>query len=216
MKRLLKKEFKLTSLKLTYYFILFSLMSFIPGYPILLGAFFLSLGIFQSFENARLQNDTLFSLLLPVTKKDIVVSKYCYVMIVEAIFFLFCALITAFRMTVLKDAEIYKANAMMNANLAYLAYILIVLALFNSIFLGGFFKTAYYVGKPFLLYGAASFIVVLIAEVIHHIPGLEMLNSQSKGLGIQAIVLALGIVVYIALTLCSMKASIKTFERIDI
>ena len=104
----------------------------------------------------------------------------------------------------------------MNANLAYLAYILIILALFNSIFLGGFFKTAYYVGKPFLLYGAASFIVVLIAEVIHHIPGLEMLNSQSKGLGIQAIVLALGIVVYIALTLCSMKASIKTFERIDI
>ncbi|MBQ2259036.1 MAG: ABC-2 transporter permease, partial [Spirochaetales bacterium] len=87
MKRLLKKEFKLTSLKLTYYFILFSLMSFIPGYPILLGAFFLTLGIFQSFENARLQNDTLFSLLLPVTKKDIVVSKYCYVMIVEAIFF---------------------------------------------------------------------------------------------------------------------------------
>ena len=33
---------------------------------------------------------------------------------------------------------------------------------------------------------------------------------------IAGFVLALGIVVYIALTLCSMKASIKTFERIDI
>lgn len=216
MRNLLYKEFKLTSLKLTYFFILFSLMSFIPGYPILLGAFFLSLGIFQSFENARLQNDILFSLLLPINKRNIVISKYCYVIILEAIFFLLCLIFTVCRLLLLSDAAIYETNKMMNANLAYLGYILMLLGLFNSIFVGGFFKTAYYVGKPFLTYGASAFLVIFIAEAIHHFPGLGMLNSAREGMGIQALILLSGVVFYSINTLCSIGISIKRFEQLDL
>lgn len=216
MRELVKKEFGFTSLKLTYFFILFGLMSFIPGYPILLGAFFITLGIFQTFEDARLQNDVLFTVLLPIKKKDVVSARYLYVIIVESLFFVLCAIITAIRMTILKNSPVYLQNAMMNANLAYLGYILIILALFNTIFLKGFYKTGYYVGKPFILYGIASFVVAAIAETVHHFPALKALNSPSEGLKIQAMILLFGLVFYSLSTLISWKKSQRNFELLDL
>ena len=81
MKSLVKKEFSLAIPPLTYVFLAFALMSFIPGYPILCGAFFTCLGIFQGYLSAREAGDIYFSLMLPVRKKDIVRAKYISVMI---------------------------------------------------------------------------------------------------------------------------------------
>ncbi|HOE78352.1 MAG TPA: ABC-2 transporter permease, partial [Bacilli bacterium] len=48
MGNLVRKELKLSANVLSYYFIAFGLMTFIPGYPILVGVFLSCLGIFQS------------------------------------------------------------------------------------------------------------------------------------------------------------------------
>ena len=66
MKYILKKEMALSASILSYLFIIFGLMFFIPGYPILCGVFFVTLGIFQSFQNAREATDIVFSALLPI------------------------------------------------------------------------------------------------------------------------------------------------------
>ena len=50
MNKLLKKEYCLSASLLTYLFLTFGAMTLIPGYPILMGAFFVSVGIFQSFQ----------------------------------------------------------------------------------------------------------------------------------------------------------------------
>lgn len=68
MKNLLTKELRLTATILSYLFILFAVMTLIPGYPILVGAFFICLGIFYSFQLGRENNDILFTVLLPVKK----------------------------------------------------------------------------------------------------------------------------------------------------
>lgn len=73
---LLRKEMKLSASFISYLFILFGLMFLIPGYPILCSVFFVTLGIFQSYQNARETNDILFSVLLPVEKKEVVKGKY--------------------------------------------------------------------------------------------------------------------------------------------
>ena len=65
MRNILRKEMKLSASILSYLFILFGLMFFLPGYPILCGAFFVTLGIFQGFQFAREANDIVFSALLP-------------------------------------------------------------------------------------------------------------------------------------------------------
>ena len=74
MKSLLIKDFRLSASVLTYAFLAASLMTMLPGYPILCGAFFVSLGLFQSFQNAREANDIVFSSLLPIAKSDVVVE----------------------------------------------------------------------------------------------------------------------------------------------
>ena len=105
----------------------------------------------------------------------------------------------------------------MNANFAYLGYVLIIFALFNFVFLVGFFKTAYYFGKPFIKYCIVTFIVVGIGEILHHIPGLELLNSTTlDGFSIQMIVFIIGILTYILGTYLSFIKSKKLFNIIDL
>ena len=65
MKKLLHKELRLTAAPITYLFLAFALMPLIPGYPILMGGFFITLGIFYTFQMARESGDILFTALLP-------------------------------------------------------------------------------------------------------------------------------------------------------
>ena len=76
MNAMLRKEMRLSALLLTYLFMAFGFMTLIPGYPILCGVFFITLGIFQSFQSAREANDIVFSALLPVAKRDVVKGKF--------------------------------------------------------------------------------------------------------------------------------------------
>ena len=61
MSALLKKELRLSASILSYLFIAFGAMAMLPGYPVLCGAFFVTLGIFQSFQSAREANDIVYS-----------------------------------------------------------------------------------------------------------------------------------------------------------
>ncbi|MBQ7500667.1 MAG: ABC-2 transporter permease [Clostridia bacterium] len=215
MKKLLKKEMSLSASLLTYLFILFTLMTFIPGYPILMSAFFVCFGIFQSVQFSREDNDILFSVLLPVRKRDIVTGKYLFAAVIQMIAFAAVAAFTALRMTVMSGFRPYTTNALMNANLAYLGFFLIICALFNTVFLGGFFRTAYYFGKPFVLFIVVTMIAIFIAEAMHHVPGLERIDSTKPNL-IQLIILCAGVLIYAAATVLSCRTSQKRFEKIDL
>lgn len=216
MSQLLKKEFTFTALPLTYIFILFAFMTFIPGYPILVGAFFFCMGIFQTFQYAKEQNDVLYSVLMPVRKRDVVTARYAFIAALQMAYFILCALLTAIRSTAFSDAVPYAENAMMNANIAYLGYILLVFAVFNTVFVGGFWKSAYYTGKPFLLFSIIGFVIIGAAEALHHIPGLAELNSQTSGLKLQLPVLLISAIAYTVCTFLSLQKSRRTFERIDL
>lgn len=217
MKKLLMKEIKLAASPLTWFFIAFAAMTMIPGYPILVGAFFVCLGIFYSFQSAREHNDTLYTALLPVRKGDVVRAKFAFTILVQTAALLLTAALTALRMTVLRDGAVYTGNAMMNANLAYIGYVLFIFGLFNTVFLTGFFRTAYYIGKSFIFFCILSFLVVALGETLHHIPGLTLLNSTgTEGLGLQCAVLAAGAVFYGAGTALARSWSEKRFERIDL
>ena len=217
MKNILKKELTLSASILSYLFIAFGLMFFIPGYPILCGVFFVTLGIFQSFQSAREANDIVFSALLPVAKKDVVKGKFVFSCFIELCSILLMAIATIIRMTVLEDAAVYRNNAMMNANLFALAAALLIFGLFNLIFIGGFFKTAYKFGKPFVTHIIVTFAMIGISEALHHIPGLEAINAFGfQHFGLQASLLALGVAAYIALTVLSYRCACRNFEAIDL
>ena len=217
MNTLLKKEMQLSTLLLTYLFIGFAFMTLLPGYPILCGAFFINLGIFQSFQSAREANDIVFSALLPVAKRDVVKGKYQFVIMIELCGFAVMAVLTLVRMTVLADAAVYRQNALMNANPFYLGCALVILGMFNMIFLGGFFRTAYVLGRPFIAYIIVTFLLIGAAEALHHFPGLDALNAFGfDHIGLQLTTLLAGIMIYILLTLISYNKSCDNFDKIDL
>lgn len=215
MKRLLKKELTLTAIPLTYCFLLFSAMTMIPGYPILLGAFFVCLGIFYTFQAGREQNDVLYTALLPVRKADVVRAKFAFTLVIQGAAFLLMAALTALRAAALRGAAVYADNPLMNANPAFLGYVLLMFALFNGVFLTGFFRTAYYIGKPFLRFCIAAMALVAAGEALHHLPGLGWLNAAAPQGG-QWLVLLLGAAVCAAVTWMALKTSERRFDRIDL
>lgn len=217
MKNLLIKELRLSTIPLTYIFLAFALMTFIPGYPILCGAFFFCLGVFQSYQNSREANDILYSVLLPVSKRDVVKGKYLAAVVLQMVMFALCAICTIIRMVFMSDADVYETNALMAANLVYLAFVLLIFAAFNIIFIGGFFKTAYGVGKPFILFIIVNFVIIAIAEALHHLPGLAWANTLDFSYAVgQLAILVIGIAIYTAVTIFSCKISQNRFESIDL
>lgn len=217
MHKLLIKELKLTASAITYFFILFGIMFFIPGYPVLCGAFFSTLGIYKSFEAAREANDTVFSALLPVAKKDVVKGKYAFVCVIELCTILVMCIPVILRMSVLSDSSVYRNNFMMNANLFALGAAFILFGLFNLIFVGGFFKTAYKLGKPFIIFIIVNFLMIGVFESLHHMPGLSALNAfGTDHFGLQITLLSAGMIAYLLLTVLSCSKACADFEKIDL
>ena len=216
MRNILFKECKLSASILSFLFILFGLMFLLPGYPILCSEFFVTLGIFQSFQAARESNDIVYSALLPIAKKDVVKGKYLFVCMIEAasLVLMFAAILV--RMTGFGDA-VYRQNALMNANLFALGAALVLFGLFNWIFVAGFFKTAYKFARPFVTYIVVVFVMIGLFEALHHIPGLESLNAfGAEHLGLQLAMLCTGFVLFALMTGIAYHTACKRFETIDL
>ena len=217
MKNLLNKEIRLAASPITFFFLAFCLMALIPGYPIVLSAFFVCLGLFYSFQAARENNDILYTALLPVRKSDVVKAKFIFVIFIQMVFFALSFILTMLRMTLMNGSDVYVNNPMMSANQIYLAFILLVFAAFNMVFLTGFFKTAYKFGKPFIFFAAASVIIIAAGETLHHIPGLEYFNATDiMGTASMWLMLLAAVVIYVLATLASCKASQNSFDKVDL
>jgi len=217
MRNILLKELRLSASPLAFFFMLFGLMFFLPGYPVLCGAFFVTLGIFQSFQNAREANDIVFSALLPIAKRDVVKGKFLFVCMIELGGAMLMVPAAVMRMTLLADAAAYRSNALMNANFFALGMAFFIFGLFNLIFVGGFFKTAYKTGRPFIAYIIAVFPVIGAAEAAHYVPGLAAVNAfGTERLAMQLVLLAIGLALYLLITLLAYRGACRRFEMIDL
>ena len=217
MKNLMLKERKLAASPLSYLFIAFAAMTMIPGYPILVGSWFVCLGLFYSFQSARENNDVLYTVLLPIPKTDTVKAKFAFCIRIELISFAVMAVLTVLRMTVLREAAPYVTNVMMPANPVYLAFVLLIFTAFNTLFLGGFFKTGYAIGKPFLIFLIVGMLLVGVGETLHHLPWFAVLKAtDTRSLLIQCAVLAAAAALYALLTLAAYRRSKKRFEELDL
>ena len=217
MRNILRKEVRLGTLTIVYFFVLFGLMFLLPGYPVLCGVFFLTLGLYQNFRYARECNDLVFSVLLPIAKQDVVKGKFAFSCILEMCCFALMSVSALVRMTVFSDASVYRKNALMNANLFARGMALVLFGIFNLVFIGSYFKTGYKTGRPFITYNVICFVMIGVSEALHHFPGMEPLNSFGfDHLGLQILTLTAGAVCYMGLTILSYRESCRKFERLDL
>ena len=118
-------------------------------------------------------------------------------------------------MLFLSDSELYTSNKLLNANPAYLGWILIIYAVFNSSFIISFFKNAYNIGIPFLKFSIITSLMIILCEVLHNIPGFESLNDTHLQFS-QFYIFISGLIIYPTVTFISLKLSINRFEKTDL
>lgn len=215
MKNLLLKEFKLAMHPTALIFLSFSVMLIIPNYPYYVTFFYTGLAIFFTCLGGRENHDIFYTMLLPVRKKDIVRSRFTYVIIMELL-----QIILAIPFAVLRQSFNIPGNQVgMDANISFFALSFIMLGIFNFIFLKIYYKDVKKVGFAFAVSSAVMFLYIIIAEAsVHVVPFVRdcLDTKDTKYLFYKMILLLAGILIYIILNILAYKKSVKEFEMLDL
>ncbi len=217
MKNLLKKEYKLSLHITSYLFLAFGLMLLIPSYPYYVAFMYICLSEFFVFLSGRENKDVFFTSCLPIKKSDAVKARCLSlgsIQILSVIVSIPFAIIGA------KINPNPSGNPVgIEANVAFYGFVFIMFALFNFIFITGFYKTAYKVGVPLTIGGIAIGLYIIIMEVA--VNGVAILKKyldttvaymQIKQLPI----LIAGLIIYFAVWFLTFKISAKRFEKVDV
>lgn len=175
------------------------------------------LGIFQSFQLARETGDILYTALLPVRKRDVPRAKLLSASFFQLISVLLASVFTVIRLCFMSAMPPYAVNPLMPACPTLIAFMLIVYAEFNYIFVRGFFRTAYRLGAPFVRFIVAAMLTVCIYEALPHLPGLGFFAAtDAPGIARQLVLLAVAAVLYAVVTDASCRSAQHRFEHVDL
>ena len=226
MKALLFKELRLAMHPICYVFIvLFPFMILIPSYPLGIGFIYVLTCypiLFLGANKGQQSNDLLFSTLLPVRKKDIVMARIFTVIFMQIAFILvMTALYPVARIinnAVAQSAE--NPSEYMIPGLGLDSYVLLVaIALIGYAIADIIFFPIYYKhGKSIVmstLFTILGFVVYIGIFTIGlpFIPGLDILNNLH--LGIQFAILGAAILISFGLHVVVYKVSSKRLEKVD-
>lgn len=215
MSKLIKKEFALAMHPTVPMMLALSLMVLIPNYPYGVIFFYISMAIFFTCLSGRENNDVVYSLNLPVAKKDIVKARFIYAIILE---FIQMIIMTPF--IFLSQHLTPTGNlAGMDPNLALFGLALITYGVFNFVFFLFYYKNVNKVGIAFLISSVFMFIIVILDVVsTYAIPFVrDVLDTPgSVFMGQKLGFFCIGLCIYALLTGIACKMSIRNFEKQDL
>lgn len=226
MKALIYKELKLSMHPICYIFIvLFPFMFLIPSYPLGIGFIYVLTCypiLFLGANKGQQSNDLLYSTLLPVRKKDIVMARIITVILMQLAFILVMSTLyplariinESIRQAAEKPEEYAIPGLGLNSYVLLLAIAIIGYAIADLIFFPIYYKK----GKSIVmstLFTILGFVVYICALTIGlpYIPGLEILNNLH--IGIQLGALAGALLISFIFHLVVYKVSSKRLEKVD-
>ena len=217
MKKLLLKEFNLAMHPTNLIFLSFSAMLLIPNYLYYTIFFYTSLAVFFLCLSGRENHDIYYSMMLPVRKRDIVTSRFSFVVILELLQILLAIPFAIIRQNY--PADIVPGNqAGIDANIAFFGVSLLMLGLFNFVFFTSYYKNTDKVGTSFLRGTIAEMLVILLAETsVHAVPYVKnnIDTPDNAFLGGKLVILFVGIVAFVLFSVFGCKKSIRLFEQSD-
>lgn len=226
MKALVYKELKLAMHPICYVFIvLFPFMILIPSYPLGIGFIYVLTCypiLFLGANKGQQSNDLLYSTLLPVRKKDIVLARIMTVILMQSAFiFIMSALYPLARFINASIAQtVDNPNEFVVPGLGFDSYVLLLAIAIIGYAIADliFFPIYYKKGKSIVmstLFTILGFVVYISVFTIGlpFVPGLEFLNNLY--IGIQFGVLVGALLISFALHLVVYKVSSKRLEKVD-
>lgn len=215
--KLLIKEYKLTVMPIVYAFFSFVAMLFIPAYPYTIIFFYTTLAIFFSFLSSRENKDLIYMITLPLPKENIVKSRYAMVITIEILQIMISIPVGIIRSTLVT----YQNVAGIEANIAFIGFVFIQFAVFNTVFLGVYFKNTSSVGKAFILGAIAETVIILSIEASVHVTrsitgSCFWDETTPEALLAQIPILFIGVILFGLLAYISYHRDVKNFMRQDI
>lgn len=215
MLKLFKKELALNVHPALYLFALFGLMVLIPNYPYIVAAGYIVLQIFNYLMASNQNLSMQFTSMLPTKRSDTVRAVSLVIILFELLNFAVIALCLLPSKLLFPDGNLVG----LDANLTLLGVVLLCFGAFNLAFLPNYFKTCYKVGVPTLLGLLAFLATYAVCETL--VQALPVLTKALDGyatetLWARAVVLAVGIVLFVGANLAAIKISVKKFEKVNL
>lgn len=219
MKNFILKEIQLCLSPINYLFLFFTTMVLIPNYPGYVPFFYICLSVFFIFNNAEINQDILYSMILPIKKSDMVKSRCIILALYE-----FIALIFTSFLCILRNKYFSLPNdAGIELNLAFFGFVLILLSLFHFVFLTSFYKKAEKPGFSFLKATILYWFLYLIFEFPIWLKNVfptqffvRLDSIKKEDFLIQLPFLFFGVIFYIIFWFLTYKKSINHFEKVDL
>ena len=227
MKALLYKEFKLAMHPICYIFIImFPFMILIPGYPLFVGFIYVLTCypiLFLGANKGQQSNDLLFSTLLPVRKKDIVLARIFTVIFMQVVFMVVMSCLYPLAYMLFGNG-VYDETAGkvvdLSVGFGLRSYVLVLAIAFVGYALADliFFPIYYKHGKSIVastLFTILGFVVYLGVTTIAvpYIVGIEASNSIPLWIQFLALAAAIGLSALIHFFVYKIGA--KCLEKVD-
>ncbi|MGI5960099.1 MAG: ABC-2 transporter permease [Massiliimalia sp.] len=208
---LLYKEIRLAAHPTSIVFSFLGCLVLVPAYPCSVIFMFGCLAPYITFLNAREMNDTWYTAMLPVTKRESVLGKYLLIISIQLFQLLFSIPFVFLR----NFLDIANNPVGLDATVAWYGFGLIVYAVFDLIFFPTFYKSGYKAGKAFILSSIPMIILMIAIETAAHIPTFTWLDScQPEHLLMQLPILIVGITCYTVLLPFAYHISVKYFHKV--
>lgn len=229
MKALLYKEFKLAMHPVCYAFILlFPLLILIPSYPIAIGFIYVLTCypiLFLGANKGQQSNDLLYSTLMPVRKKDIVLARIITVITMQFVFIAIMSALLPLAVYLRNSSPSTSGAALFNVGLGLEGYVsvlaisLLGYAVADLIFFPIYYKRgkSIVMSTLFTILGFAVYLMVFTVA-IPFIPGggewyIKVLCYS--GIGIQFAIFGVVLALYTLIHYLVYKISYKELEKVD-
>lgn len=217
MYNLLMKELKLGVSPIFYILpIMTGALMLIPGwlyFLVLLYFCFITvpnmLGIYKA------ENDLIFSMMMPVSKKDVVKAKVGVFVILELLHIAIAIGFGLISTRLYPDLSYY----FFGPTLGFWGLCFVMLGIFNLILISMYFKTAYKYGAATIVATAAATLFAGVAEwlAIANVTVYDLFKGAgAENFMLQLSILLAGMVIFTLFTIIAYTIAIKRFEKVDI
>ena len=217
MYNLLMKELKLGVSPFFYILpFLTGALMLIPGWLyFFVPLYFLFITIPNMFAGYKTQNDLMFSIVMPVTRKDIVKARVAIIVILELLHIVIAVIYGMISTRLYPNLTSF----FFGPTIGFWGLCFVMLAIFNIIFVSMFYKTAYKYGAPMIVSITGAVLFATAAEWL----GIKspLVFDLFKGAGAdniatQITILIVGIAIFAIFNIAAYNIAIKQFEKVDI
>lgn len=187
----------------------------IPGWIYLLvPLYFCWLTIPNLFAGLKVQNDLIFTTMMPVTKKDMVKARVAVIVLLELLHLVIAMIFGTFTLHLYPEMIYY----FFAPNMGFWGICFVMLALFNLTFIPIYYKTAYKYGNATI----ASITVAMLFALIAQWVGIQnsyvadiFVGSGMNDTALHASIFTAGVLIFIASTMIAYRIGVRRFQKVE-